>query len=407
MFPPTVEELVPQDHLVRRLKGLVEHAVGPMLRELYEDHGGVPYDPASLLSVEMYGLMLGIRSSRQLEELCRFDARFWFLTGSLKPDHMTLCRFRRRLADHLPELFAKVLEVARKEGLLGMNVVVVDGTKIAGNISQWKRVLEEAENADSGLDPDARLMYSPHKRQAMKGYNAQIAVDQEHRLIVGQTVCNESNDFSHMPEVLDSIQECAGELPEKALADSGYDSAETHLELESRGIEGYVVTREPATFWGLNPDGEPVCPKGHVAKLSGTFNIRGREWERRRVFQCKSCSLRASCAVTHLKSINSPPGVSPAARIRNSHRVSKSENEALMHTRAPTVETVFAQMKGNRKLARFRYKGLPLVKMEFGLECLAYNLERVIRSILWQLKLTQPRSWREKSQNSSWQATAQ
>jgi len=383
LFPPTVEELVPQDHLVRRLKGLVEHAVGPTLRELYEDHGGVPYDPVSLLSVEMYGLMLGIRSSRQLEELCRFDARFWFLTGSLKPDHMTLCRFRRRLAEHLPELFARVLDVAREEGLLGMKVVVVDGTKIAGNVSQWKKVLKQAEDADSDLlDTDARPMFTKH-HGTLKGYNAQVAVDQAHRLIVGQTVSNENNDMGQMPAVLDSVQECAGELCEKAVADAGYDSAETHRELEERGVEGYIVQRESATFWKLDDEDRPVCPAGHVARLSGPFKLKGRVWQRNRILKCRTCPLKTACGVRgRHKSINSPVGVSPAARIRNAHRVSSPENQGLMRTRAPTVETVFAQIKGNRKFGKFRCKGLPLVKMEFGLECLAYNLERVLGSLL-------------------------
>jgi transposase len=390
LFPPTVEELVPKDHLVRRLKGLVEHAVGKTLRALYEDHGGVPYDPVSLLAVELYGLMLGIRSSRQLEELCRFDARFWFLTGSLKPDHMTLCRFRRRLADHLPELFAKVLDVAREEGLLGMKVVVVDGTKIAGNVSQWRKVLAQAEDADSNLvDADASLMFTRNSG-TIKGYNAQVAVDQQHRLIVGQTVSRENNDGQQMPAVLDSVEECAGELPERAVADAGYDSAENHRELEEREVEGYVVQRDSfATFWKLDDEDRPVCPAGHVAKPSGTFNLKGRIWQRLRVSQCETCPMKAACGVKGHKCINSPVGVSPAARIRNGYRVESLENRGIMRSRAPTVETVFAQMKGNRKLRKFRYKGLRLVQMEFGLECLTYNVERVLGlllSLIW-LKL--------------------
>ncbi len=388
LFPPSVEELVPQDHLVRRLKGLVEHAVGKKLRELYEDHGGVPYDPVSLLSVEMYGLMLGIRSSRQLEELCRFDARFWFLTGSLKPDHMSLCRFRRRLAEPLPELFAKVLDVAREEGLLGMKVVVVDGTKIAGNVSQWKKVLGEAEYADSDLiDQDARPMFTKH-HGTLKGYNAQVAVDQSHRLIVGQLVSNENNDMSQMAAVLDSVKECAGELPEKAVADAGYDSAETHQELEEREVEGYIVQREDATFWRLDEEDHPVCPAGHVAKLSKPFELKGKLWQRHRVTQCGTCPLKKTCGVKgRHKSINTPLGVSPAARIRNAHRVSSPENQGLMRCRAPTVETVFAQTKGNRKFTKFRYKGLALANMEFGLECLAYDLGRVLGLLLRLLRL--------------------
>lgn len=395
LFPPTVEELVPKDHLVRRLKGLVEHAVGKTLRLLYEDHGGVPYDPVSLLAVELYGLMLGIRSSRQLEELCRFDARFWFLTGSLKPDHMTLCRFRRRLADHLPELFAKVLDVAREEGLLGMNVVVVDGTKLKGNVRQWRKVLEEAEEADLGIvDRDARPMYTTFGDK-FRGYNAQVGIDSEAGLIVGQTVSNLNTDYTHMSAVLDSVEECAGGLPAKAVADAGYDSSETHEELEERGVEGHIALHDcSALFWQLDEEGRPVCPAGHVARPTDTFCIKGKVWQRHRISRCGACPLKKACGVMGKhKSISSPLGVSPAARIRNAHRVVAIQNKGLMRSRAPTAEVVFAQMKGNRKPARFRYKGLRLVQMEFGLECLTYNVERVL-SLLLRLIWAKLAFWR-------------
>ena len=89
--------MVPEDHLVRGLKEITERVAGKALRELYEDHGGIAYDPVSLLCVLLYGFMLGVRGSRQLEELCRYDVRLMYLAGSLKPDHNTLSRYRLRI----------------------------------------------------------------------------------------------------------------------------------------------------------------------------------------------------------------------------------------------------------------------------------------------------------------------
>src|SRR3989337_1511881 len=60
------------------------------VRELYEDHGGIAYDPKCLLGVLLLGYTLGVYASRQMEDRCRFDLRFMHASGRPPPDSRTL-----------------------------------------------------------------------------------------------------------------------------------------------------------------------------------------------------------------------------------------------------------------------------------------------------------------------------
>lgn len=383
LFAPTVEDRVPEDHLVRRLKGIVELVAGPELRMLYDDKGGVGYDPVSLLSVELYGSMLGIRSSRELEELCRYDARFWFLTGSLTPDHNTLARFRVRLEASLPEICARVLQRARDLGLLGMKVVAVDGTKIEGNVSQWKKLVRRGIEADEeSSDPDAGVMRTG-KGTFLVGYNAQIAVDKESGLIVGETVSQQPADAHQMPEVMDSIEHCVGVLPETALADKGYDSGPTHVDLARRGVEGIIPPQGGRDFWKLDPGGKIACPEGHEPLFRARKSWRGRSHDIYQVPVCNTCPLKPSCAPGRSKTLTAPAGTSPATRLLNDLRAHSPRGQDLIRQRKTIVEPVFGHLKGNLGFRRFRTRGLANVRTEFKLQCLAFNLKKLLRRQLW------------------------
>jgi transposase len=380
LFPPSVDELVPENHLVRHLKSIVEEVAGPLLRSEYGDQGGVAYDPVGVLSVELYGLMLGIRSSRQLEEACRYDARFWFLTGRLHPDHNTLARFRHRHAESLPQVFAGVLDVARARGLVGARVVAVDGTRVEGNVSQWRRIIKEAGESDEDepSDPDARVM--PCRRgRFVNGYNAQVAVDPDSGFIVGQEVVNATVDYEQLPKVLEQVRSNLGRPPESVVADSGYDATGNHQALSEQGIAGFIVPQTSRDLlWTVDASsGQITCPQGQTPTPAGSFYRGTRLYDSFLVRACPNCPNR--CTDSKYKKLTVPHGLDPRYRLANAQRVASPEGQHLVRLRRQTVELTFAQLKGNGGFRRFRTRGLPAVNTEFTLECLAHNLRKLLR----------------------------
>jgi hypothetical protein len=108
--------------------------------------------------VLLYAYARGVRSSRRIERACVEDIAYRVLAAQQKPDHATLARFVERHQDALAEVFGGVLGLCAKAGLVGVNVVAVDGSKVSANASREatvdyerlaREVLEEAQAVDA------------------------------------------------------------------------------------------------------------------------------------------------------------------------------------------------------------------------------------------------------------------
>jgi len=86
----------------------------------------------------MYGYMRGLRGSRKLERALHEDVGFRLLSGNQQPDFWTLAAFRRRHHEALGQLFEQTVRLAEQAGLLPLNAVATDGTKVRANASRHK-----------------------------------------------------------------------------------------------------------------------------------------------------------------------------------------------------------------------------------------------------------------------------
>lgn len=165
LLPPTLGELIPEDHPVR----FVAEFVDGLEREAWVELGigsegdplGAPaYHPRALLSVWLHGFMTGIRSSRKLEAACRDQVPFLWLTGWQHPDHNTLWRFYQAHRQAMRKLLKYTVATAVKLNLIDLAVQAVDGTKIAANAAGDRtydaaglhRLLERVEVAIAELE---------------------------------------------------------------------------------------------------------------------------------------------------------------------------------------------------------------------------------------------------------------
>jgi transposase len=133
LLPPSLREWLPEDHLA----WLVLEAVGELdltaFYRAYRDdgHGRAALDPAMMVALLLYAYAIGVRSSRAIERRCREDVAFRVIAANQVPDHATIARFRARHEHAIAELFAQVLGLCARAGLVQLGVVAVDGTKIA------------------------------------------------------------------------------------------------------------------------------------------------------------------------------------------------------------------------------------------------------------------------------------
>ena len=147
MLPPSLDELIPESHTARVVNDVINRIhVAPLL-SAYQVKGTSSYHPLMLLKVLVYGYVSNIYSSRKLEAACKENIHFMWLSAMNRPDHHTINRFRgERLKDALRKVFEQVVTLLAEEGLLSIEEVYTDGTKIEANANKytfvWKKAIQ-------------------------------------------------------------------------------------------------------------------------------------------------------------------------------------------------------------------------------------------------------------------------
>ncbi len=190
LLPPTLDELIPNDHPARFAAAFVDDLDADAWEELEIDLEGDPmgagaYHPRALLSIWIYGFMTGVRSSRKLEAACCEQVSYMWLAGRQRPDHNTLWRFYKAHRDQMRELLQRTVSTAVEAGLVDLALQAVDGTRIAGNASRdrtydakgLRRILDrvgasikdlEAQNSSGGDPPPASLPEELASKEALR-----------------------------------------------------------------------------------------------------------------------------------------------------------------------------------------------------------------------------------------------
>src|ERR1700730_7577445 len=116
MFPVTLEELIPSDHMCRVIEAFVGRLdVAKLGFERAEpaETGRPGYDPRDLLKLYLYGYLQQVRSSRRLEAECQRNVEVMWLLGRLRPDYKSIAEFRRIHSQSVTEAGAGPVRVSR------------------------------------------------------------------------------------------------------------------------------------------------------------------------------------------------------------------------------------------------------------------------------------------------------
>jgi transposase len=145
MLPPSLEELIDQNHPVRIVNQVVDRIdIDPLLKK-FKGGGTSSYHPRMLLKVLIYGYLNNTYSSRRMESALKENIHFMWLAGMNKPDHNTINRFRSdRLKDVLKTVFGQVVELLVEAGHLDLKEIYTDGTKLEAQANRYTFVWGKA-----------------------------------------------------------------------------------------------------------------------------------------------------------------------------------------------------------------------------------------------------------------------
>jgi transposase len=180
-------------------------------------------------------------------------------------------------------------------------------------------------------DPDSRIMKNSNNDGFDQHYNVQAAVDQDSRLIVGNTVSNHPNDKGEAIPTVDAIPAEVGK-PKAAALDNGYFSPTNIEELETRGIDPYIATGQ---------------------------DRHHQSWQERFAQQPE------------------PPAEDASPIAKMAYKLKTDIGKIIYGLRKSTVEPAIGIIKETLGFRQFSLRGLVGVAGEWCLVCLAYNLKRM------------------------------
>jgi len=285
LYAQSVEDALPKDSDVRVFSELMDCLDYSALESRYSDIGCRAYPPKTMVKILGYAYSKNIRSSRRIEESLKIDIRLIWLAGGLKPDHNTIARFRKGGGTGIENLFKDSVKLCMRSGLVFLNSVSTDGTKIVAAASKKRiynddrldrelkrveQILQEAEEIDraedalygSGngrqipqelrdakvrkeklqelaeqlkatqsnnvvsSDPACRVMKTRSNGKC-PAYNLQASVDTDNQIIVAMELTTSETDHGCLPKMVEQIESNTGVVPGVSLVDSGYWDEET------------------------------------------------------------------------------------------------------------------------------------------------------------------------------------
>src|SRR5215469_6064271 len=159
LIPPSVDELIPSDHLARLLNEVIDElGIERLLEKNLSGGGASRYHPAMMTKLFVYGYLNKVCSSRMLAKAARENIMFMWLAGGQKPDFRTLNDFRGKLLKGtMEEIFVTAVKMLHKKGYIKLENYFEDGTKIESAAGRYTYVWKKSvERNDRNLDEKLR-----------------------------------------------------------------------------------------------------------------------------------------------------------------------------------------------------------------------------------------------------------
>lgn len=429
----SIEELVPSDHLLRKIDKTIDFTfIYEKVEHLYcADNGRPPIDPVVLFKMLFIGYIFGIRSERQLEQEVNLNVAYrWFLGMGLRdkaPDHSTISRNRQdRFAGTgiYQEVFDQIVLQAIEHKLVEGKTIYTDSThlKASANKNRYQKQLvekstrgyieelDEAVNEDrqahgkepfepvehkpqkketkvSSTDPDSGYMVRDRKPQGFF-YLDHRSVDAKHSIItdVHVTPGNVSDSVPYLDRLDRQIERFGFDIENVGL-DAAYFTAHICKGLADRNIYGTMPYVRPSGRKGVLKKTDFVydehfdcylCPEGHVLNYV-TTNREGRREYKSTSETCRNCPRLKDCTKSKklVKTIYRHVWEQYKEQV-NEHRF-EEHGKLIYARRKETVERSFADAKQLHGHRYARLRGRDKVSEQCLLVAACQNMKKIAR----------------------------
>lgn len=489
-------KLLPVDFDRQVLPGSFEHALchlvdheldlGDFHSRYKNDTEGAPaFNPAALIKIVLLAYSRGIISSRKIEAACRENVLFIAVSGDSQPHFTTLAAFVSELGDTVAKLFAQVLLICDRQGLIGREMFAIDGVKLPSNASKAKsgtradyqrqvtkmeaaaqKMLDKHRQADTAPTDEATAAREAKKlarlqkeaqqlrewldkntedrkgakgavrlsnrtdnesakmatgKGVVQGYTGVAAVDEKTQIIVDAQAHGTGSEQELLLPVVAATAALRKDTTVIA-ADSGYHSEANLKALADQQIDAYIPdngyrkrderyadqdihktkpdplwdkTKKPrktacytsADFTLAEDHTHCICPAGKRLYSNGSNCTLGDNKA------IKFCGAQQDCIpCEHRDACLRKPDTTKTRQVtflqgkrqgQESHtdrmkvKIDADTGREMITRRFATVEPVFGNLRGNKRLSRFTLRGRTKVDGQWKLYCLMHNIEKL------------------------------
>ncbi|MGL5514891.1 MAG: IS1182 family transposase [Sporomusa sp.] len=432
-----LEELIPQNHLLRKIDSTVDFSkIYGLVEELYcHDNGRPSVDPVVLFKIVLIQHLYGLPSLRQtLRDVETNIAYRWFLGYSLNETvpHFATVSYNfvhRFTGETIQAVFAWILEEAAKVGYLSPETVFIDAThiKASANINKkvkkqipitartYEKQLMEEINADraahgkkpfddddpkggayktktvttSTTDPDSGMFRKGEHKHCF-AYGAHTACDKNNFILDVEVTPGNTHDSIVFDRIYDKVTNCFPEV-ETVVMDAGYRTPWICKKVFDDGRLPSLPYKRPMTKKGNHEwykyvhdeyYDQILCPEYRTLDYS-TTNREGYREYKSKPYQCKACPTRERCTQSKAsqKIVTQhvwQEYIDRAEDVR--HSPHGKQTYAL---RKQTIERVFADAKEKHGMRYTQHRGLERVSNWVRMKYTAMNLKKLA---LWMAK---------------------
>ncbi|MBN2236958.1 MAG: IS1182 family transposase [Bacteroidales bacterium] len=151
-LPPSLDQLIAPNHLVRVVDKFVSQLSSKIWEHVFTGGGAPAYPPRMMMKIILYAYSCKIFTSRPIAKAVRQDVTFMWLAGLEQPDFNTINRFRSKYFNGvLDEVFAQLLDYLREKKYVTFADFFVDGSKFEADAGKftyvWKKNTERYKQA--------------------------------------------------------------------------------------------------------------------------------------------------------------------------------------------------------------------------------------------------------------------
>jgi transposase len=141
LLPPSLEDMIPKNHLVRVVNQVVERLDLSSIINQYEGGGTSAYHPKMLVKVLLYGYAMKIYTGRKIAKALGQDITFMWLAAFNRPDFRTINLFRSGvLKETIEDLFRELLLFLVDHGYVNIENYFTDGSTFTADANRHKIV---------------------------------------------------------------------------------------------------------------------------------------------------------------------------------------------------------------------------------------------------------------------------